>query len=193
MAALRARNPAIAMPEGGADEPRARDHSTQRRRFMTPITFRTRVNVVPPAVIAFALGFIGTQLARDRALWNMLSLAWVAWGLFLVWMFAGEVSLSVSDTELRVSGSRRVQRGRSVPIAEITHIRYATNPILTFALRRSPRFQEFPRFEIRCNRFRKVVVAPTDPEAFVAALLARNPAIAVEAGKRVPGVAGLRS
>ena len=178
---------------GGADEPRARDHSTQRRRFMTPITFRTRVNVGTLTIFACFVVFWLSQLFGAWTLMSVFPLTMAVMFSYLGWALSGEVSLSVTDADLHIVGSRPGQQRLTVPITQITTIRNAPRPIWTFALRRSPKIQKFPQLEIRYKTVSNVVVAPTDPEAFVAALLARNPAIALEAGKRVPGVAGLRN
>ena len=160
---------------------------------MTPITFRTRVNVGTLTIFACFVVFWLSQLFGAWTLMSVFPLTMAVMFSYLGWALSGEVSLSVTDADLHIVGSRPGQQRLTVPITQITTIRNAPRPIWTFALRRSPKIQKFPQLEIRYKTVSNVVVAPTDPEAFVAALLARNPAIALEAGKRVPGVAGLRN
>ena len=72
----------------------------------------------------------------------------------------------------------------AVPIARITRVAHATQPLRTLTFRPSFRLQRFPQLAVASTGADTVLIAPLDQEALMAALRARNPAIAMPEGVR---------
>jgi len=157
-----------------------------RTEFPTP---RPRVRAVD-LFFAFCCAFVlevgFRRIARGEP-WNfdnIFGLIWSALICAFAWYSSrtrANQSLVLTETELVIGYGRAFT---AVPIARLTRVAHATQPLRTLTFRPSFRLQRFPQLAVASTGADTVLIAPLDQEALMAALRARNPAIAMPEGVR---------
>jgi hypothetical protein len=141
---------------------------------MEPLRFRSRIDAWLPLVLFGPVGLAGWFIWAEYRIEPSGSLLWAgvvcaAVLALMLWLMLG-TSYTITETELIVrSGPLR----ETIPLAAIRSVRRSSTILAGPAL-------SMRRLEIDHGKYDTAIVSPRDIAGFIAALLARNPAVRSE-------------
>jgi Bacterial PH domain len=138
---------------------------------MEPLLFRSRIDAWLPLVIFGPIGLASWRLVAEYRIAPSATLVWVgilcvAVCALMLWLLLG-TSYTITDTDLIVrSGPLK----ETIPLDTIRAVRRSSTVLAGPAL-------SLRRLEIDHGKYDTAIVSPHDITGFVAALVARNPAV----------------